>query len=445
MISLKNDFARNLVTLSSGTLIAQAIPMLATLVLSRLYSPAEMGEWGVFSSCASILAVIGCLRYENAIVKPSRRVDAYNLAFVSILIALAFTGCLYLIVFAVDIFRFNHWFSLGREALYILPFYVLCLLLIQILNNLANKTQQYRSLAFSSVGRSLTQAISRITLGYCSFTNVGLIAGANTGALFQVFLLSIRLRLKHFFLRTFSFKRARRLLWEYRDFPKYDLVSNVFNSVSSNIPVILLSYFFIEDIAGYFSMALTLLFIPMSIIGTSLGQLYYRDACELHAKGESVGTLTMKIFVPTYIGCSIFMLGLIWGGETVFGFLLGSKWATVGKYATYLSLWLLLVSSISPLSSIFYVKNKQRINLCINVTALVLRIVVLFAGGYYLQSSDWTIVLFGIVSFLLFVVQGAIIKKIAGVVFSNKVLFYLSGMTVVLMLSYMWRIFLWLS
>ena len=54
----QNEFIRNLVTLSSGTLIAQAIPMLATLVLSRLYSPSEMGEWGVFSSYASILAVI---------------------------------------------------------------------------------------------------------------------------------------------------------------------------------------------------------------------------------------------------------------------------------------------------------------------------------------------------------------------------------------------------
>ena len=31
--------------------------------------------------------------------------------------------------------------------------------------------------------RSLTQATSRITLGYCSFTNIGLIAGAGLGAL----------------------------------------------------------------------------------------------------------------------------------------------------------------------------------------------------------------------------------------------------------------------
>ena len=139
------------------------------------------------------------------------------------------------------------------------------------------------------------------------------------------------------------------------------------------------------------------------------------------------------------------MLVLILGGETIFGFLLGSKWATVGKYATYMSLWLVLVTSISPLSSIFYVKDKQKINVYFNVTALVLRILVLLLGGFYFRSSDWTIFFFGIVSFLLFAVQGIIIKKLTEVVFSNRVLFYLLGVTVVLLLSYVWRVFVWLS
>lgn len=441
----QNEFVRNLITLSSGTVIAQVIPMLATLVLSRLYSPAEMGEWGVFSSYASILGVVACLRYDNAIVKPLRVLDAYNLSFLSIFIALSFTLVLYGGVLFADVFQFDRCFSLSRKALYLLPLYVLCLSLIQVLGNLANKTKQYRSLALASIGRSLTQATSRITLGYWSFTNIGLIAGAGLGALFNVVFLFVRLRLHYFFVRAFSLKRVRLLLREYKDFPQYDLLSNVFNSISSHIPVILLAYFFLDDVAGYFSMALTLLFIPMSIIGTSLGQLYYRDACELHAKGASLSDLTMKIFVPTYVGCGVFMLVLILGGETIFGFLLGSKWATVGKYATYMSLWLLLVTSISPLSSIFYVKDKQKINVYFNVAALALRILVLLVGGFCLRSSDWTIFLFGITSFLLFAIQGFIIKKLAGVSFSARVLLCLLVVTVVLLLSYIWRIFLWLS
>ena len=94
---LKNEFTRNLLTLSSGTVIAQIIPMLATLILSRLYTPDEMGEWGIFSSYAAILSVIACLKYDNAIVKPVRVVDAYNLSFISVVIGLIFISLLYIL------------------------------------------------------------------------------------------------------------------------------------------------------------------------------------------------------------------------------------------------------------------------------------------------------------------------------------------------------------
>ena len=100
------------------------------------------------------LAVIACLRYENAIVKPLRVLDAYNLSFLSIFMASSFTLVLYGIVFFVDVFQYDDFCSLSRKALYVLPLYVLCLSLIQVLGNLANKRTRYRSLAFSSVGRS---------------------------------------------------------------------------------------------------------------------------------------------------------------------------------------------------------------------------------------------------------------------------------------------------
>ena len=204
LVISKNEFIRNLLTLSSGTVIAQIIPMLATLVLSRIYTPNEMGEWGVFSSYASVLAVIGCLRYDNAIVKPLRITDSYNLAFASIFIALFFTLLLYLIVAFIDVFDLTGGLSLHKTTMYILPLYVFCLLLIQVLGNLANKNKRYRAWAISSIGRSFTQATSRIVLGYSSFTSIGLVLGAGLGTLFSVSFLSVNIRVKYFFLHVFS-------------------------------------------------------------------------------------------------------------------------------------------------------------------------------------------------------------------------------------------------
>ena len=110
-----------------------------------------------------------------------------------------------------------------------------------------------------------------------------------------------------------------------------------------------------------------------------------------------------------------------------------------------MSIWLLLVTSVSPLSSVFYVKNKQILNVYFNILGLFLRVVVLLIGGYYLHSSDLAILLFGIVSCLFFAVQGLIIKKMADVVFSNRVLAYLYSVTIIFLLSYLWKVFLWLN
>lgn len=449
MVNLKNifksEFSKNLFTLSSGTAVAQAIPMLATLILSRLYSPSEMGAWGLFASYTAVLSVIGCLRYDYAIVKPFRIIDSNNLSFISIAIAFIFVIVLYCILAVIEYFpQLRKLFPLSDMALGILPLYVLCLLLVQILTNLANKNKKYSYMAISSIGRSSIQATTRITLGSFSFTNIGLVLGALLGAFFYIIYLSAKLNVVTCYIRTFSFKRAYCLLREYKDFPKYDLLSATFNSVSSNMPVIILSYFFIDNVVGYFSMALTLLFIPMSIVGTSLGQLYYKNACELYSKQKSLNELTQNIFIPTYIGCGFFMLLLIWGGEVIFGFLLGNEWRSVGRYVTYLSLWLLLVTSVSPLSSIFYVKDKQRINLYFNIVGLLSRILVLLIGGYFFKSSDVTVLLFGVVSFLLFAAQGYVVKKMAEVIFSKEKVVYLSILTMLLLLSIIYKVYIWL-
>lgn len=64
-----NRVARVLV----GTLGAQLITIGVTLLLVRLYSPAEMGAFSVWLSFATIFAVVVTGRYELAIFFDSRR------------------------------------------------------------------------------------------------------------------------------------------------------------------------------------------------------------------------------------------------------------------------------------------------------------------------------------------------------------------------------------
>ena len=75
-----SSFAIDVLKLVSGTALAQALSLLVAPILSRLYSPNAFGTAALFASLVSIVGVIVCFRYEQAIMLPKRDEEAANLA-----------------------------------------------------------------------------------------------------------------------------------------------------------------------------------------------------------------------------------------------------------------------------------------------------------------------------------------------------------------------------
>ena len=50
------ESGKHILTLGAGTLVAQLIPVLASVVLARIYSADAYGDWGIFLSVVSLLA-----------------------------------------------------------------------------------------------------------------------------------------------------------------------------------------------------------------------------------------------------------------------------------------------------------------------------------------------------------------------------------------------------
>ena len=69
----ESDFLKSLAILMTGTLIAQIIGYLLAPIITRIYTPAEMGEFGIFYRITLLITTIGTLRYELAIPLPKRR------------------------------------------------------------------------------------------------------------------------------------------------------------------------------------------------------------------------------------------------------------------------------------------------------------------------------------------------------------------------------------
>ena len=65
--------------LVTGTTFAQILVIVASPVLTRLFSPEAFGLLAIFTSITKVLGVVSCLRYQFAIMLPDEERDAVNL------------------------------------------------------------------------------------------------------------------------------------------------------------------------------------------------------------------------------------------------------------------------------------------------------------------------------------------------------------------------------
>ena len=85
----QSAYARNVLTLMTGTSLAQAIPVAISPILTRLYSPEEFGLFALYMAVAMIVSVLVTGRYELAILLPRNEPDALHIAALAIIISVA--------------------------------------------------------------------------------------------------------------------------------------------------------------------------------------------------------------------------------------------------------------------------------------------------------------------------------------------------------------------
>ena len=83
----RSDYFKNISKLVAGTSIAQLISFLAAPVITRLFTPSDVGSFTFLLSIAGGIGLVATLRYELAIILPKENSDSANLAFLSMIIA----------------------------------------------------------------------------------------------------------------------------------------------------------------------------------------------------------------------------------------------------------------------------------------------------------------------------------------------------------------------
>ena len=406
---LKKDFVKNVLTLLTGSALSQVIVYAAMLLLTRLFSKELFGVYVLFSSIVLILKPIISLQLELIILLPKKDKDAANSFVLSILVLLLTVG---IVAFAIFIFKpyilsFFEIQILGN-FIYLIP--VSCFLLgcINSLDYLNNRLQLFKKIASGNIIKSSVMSTTQIATGFTFLNSFGLIPGVIIGQFGQVvFLFKTSYKFIALHKNQISFHKMRDLLKTYKDIPIYNTLLSFSNTLSNELPVLLITKYFGLSYAGMYGLTIKISKGPLGVILNPVKQVFYNKASESYNNHENLHLL-IKNTCKHLLKIAFLVFGVLFSISFFLDIILGEKWTDVGFYVRILSPWLFVIFFSYPISSLSIILNKQKIILLLDVFLLIFRFLAFYIGYHYYNNLIIALSLFSLI----------------GVVFNAFILFY---------------------
>ena len=414
----RGRFARSVAILAGGTALGQAPVLLASPVLTRLYSPEDFGVLAVYVSILSTLVVVASLRYEMAIPLPESEETAANLLVLSLATVVGMS-----LLFSVGIWLLQDqivgWINTPtlRPYLWLLPLGLLGAGAYRVLNYWAVRREAFTHVARTKLSQGLAMMLTQVGLGFLKLGPVGLLLGDVVGRSAGCgTLASLTLRRDRATIKQTSLKEMRLASIRYRKFPLLASGSSLLNSAGLQLPAILLAAFYGTQVAGWFALGQRVLGIPIALIGWSVAQVYMGEVSRLARDNP---TALRQLFMKTAQKLLLVGVGptvlLMFSGPQLFMLVFGEAWREAGVYLQLLGLMFLIQFVAFPLSQTLVLLERQDLQVAWDTGRLVLTVSALAIASSTGLESIAAIVLYSaamtVAYAALFVMSAMVISR----------------------------------
>lgn len=391
---VKGEFSRNVLTLMTGTAIAQAIPIAISPILTRIYAPEDFGVFALYVALSSIMTIIATGRYELAIVVPKKDNEAFDIMLLSIIIAFIVSA-----VVLVLIFVFNNQVTrmLGNPGisnwLYLLPFSILLNAIYQSFYYWSNRKKHYKRLSVSRIVQSSSTGVANLSIGSVNAGGGGgLIFGQMLGQSVSIGVLG-RLLYKDIVKKKHNISKIKMIALskKYKKFPKFLMLAHGINSVSRQIPILLLSSFFGLGVSGFYLLVQKIIGLPMNIIASGISDVFRQEAAEQYARFGNCHSIYKSTFKKLILIATIPFVLFYFIAPILFSFVFGREWEVAGRYAQILTPMFFLQFVTSPLGNMFIVAGKQKLDLYWQIFLLFLVVTAFISGKYLFDDIEVTL------------------------------------------------------
>jgi len=384
---LSASFGTNVLKLLSSKIASQAITFVTAPIIARIFLPEHFGTVQLFSSISGVIVVISCLRYDLSIPLGRDKNEVMASFIISVISALVIALVSFVAVLILKA-KVALWLKSPEleTFLWFLPLTVLLGGIGSAIRYYASRSGKFGAMAWADFGSVSGSIFITIPFGLIFGASAKfLFIGQITGMILSILILFIFLS-REFLSEAKTANLSIRDIWEvakyHKKFPIYDIWTGLFNTVSIQLPPIILGIYFSTTVVGYYSLGNRFVGLPMALLGGSIAQVFFPSAAKEYSETGKLTNIVNSTFKRLIqIGVFPFMVLGFFGGP-LFGFVFGENWIEAGVYTQILSIWITFFFMVSPLTSVFGILKKQEKLLIYSVFLLFIRFLALVIGSW---------------------------------------------------------------
>lgn len=358
----RGRFARSVTLLAGGTALGQAITVLVSPILTRLYTPEDFGVFGVYASILEIVTVVASLRYEYALPLPEDDETAANILVLCFILLFGMTTLSWLVIHGLGN-QIVAWANVPglKPYLWLIPLGMLGAGTYQILNYWAVRKRDFPRIARTRLSRGVARAALQVGVGFVNPGPLGLLLGQLAGETAGSTSLGVAAWKKDRApFKAVGLQGMRRAGARYKRFPLFSSWGSLFNALGGNVPQLLFAAFYGAEVAGWFALGQRVIAAPLNIVVDSVAQVYFGEAARLPRDDpramrrlflKLTGRLALVGGLPVVTVCAL--------APWFFTLVFGRGWETAGRYVQILGLMFAVRLAVVPVSQTLNILEQQ--------------------------------------------------------------------------------------
>lgn len=356
---------------------AQGVYVAAGPFIGRLYSPEEMGYFGLFVTIWSVFALFACGLYDLAIPAVNNEKDAERLTGASISAGLAIS---LLGGFGLSIAISQNWFSLGIFPLWtgaIMSAGMLAQMSVLVGQAWAVRREKVIDIGKANFLMNILRGVLQICGGFLSPTWVMMAVCEILARLTQAQrLLRFSGGLPKFPVHWIGIAS---IFNKYRSYPLIFGPAYILDSIATILQMSMFGMLFGPQEMGQFFLIRRTLDLPVAFAFRSLSDLFFSQLLKMTA--ERPEALRPFVVQSSAVLAIMGMIGgvpvMIWGRE-LFELFYGPNWGEAGALAGFMVPALVANLVVAPVARIFQLSNKLHLRLLPGIVNVVGTVVVIY-------------------------------------------------------------------